>query len=78
MITKKKLKTKLDYEIRTFGFCALLVFAFTLLFVNPQITKTSDNNAYLQEEIKSEENMNNRLKYEQSEMMVESTLKVED
>lgn len=78
MITKKKLKTKLDYQIRTFGFCALLVFAFTLLFVNPQINKTSDNNAALQEEIKLEENMNNRLKYEQSEMMTESTVKVED
>lgn len=78
MITKKKLKTKLDYEIRTFGFCALLVFAFTLLFVNPQIDKASDNNVELQEEIKLEENMNNRLKYEQSEIMIESTVKVED
>ena len=78
MITKKKLKTQLDYEIRTFGFCALLVFAFTLLFVNPQINKANDNNISLQEEIKVEENMNNRLKYEQSEIMVESTVKVED
>ena len=78
MITKKKLKTKLDYEIRTFGFCALLVFAFTLLFVTPQINKVSDNNARLQEKIKLEENINNRLKYEQSEMMIESTVKVED
>lgn len=78
MITKKKLKTKLDYEIRTFGFCALLVFAFTLLFINPQINKVNDSNVSLQEEIKLEENMNNRLKYEQSEMMVESTVKIED
>ena len=78
MITKKKLKTKLDYEIRTFGFCALLVFAFTLLFVNPQINKTNENKAELQEEIKLEENMNNRLKYEQSEIMIESTVKVEE
>lgn len=78
MITKKKLKTKLDYEIRTFGFCALLVFAFTLLFVNPQINKVNDNNVSLQEEIKTEENMNNLLKFEQSEIMVESTVKVED
>lgn len=78
MITKKKLKTKLDYEIRTFGFCALLVFAFTLLFVNPQINKVNENNASLQEEIKIEEDINNRLKYEQSEMMIESTVKVED
>ena len=78
MITKKKLKTKLDYEIRTFGFCALLVFAFTLLFVNPQINKVNENNISLEEEIKVEENINNQLKYEQSELMVESTVKVED
>ena len=78
MITKKKLKTKLDYEIRTFGFCALLVFAFTLLFVNPQINKVNGNNVALKEEIKLEENMNNRLKYEQSEIMIESTVRVED
>ena len=78
MITKKKLKTKLDYEIRTFGFCALLVFAFTLLFVNPQINKVNDTNSSLQEEIKLEENANNRLKYEQSEIMVESTVKLEN
>ena len=78
MITKKKLKTKLDYEIRTFGFCALLVFAFTLLFVNPQITKVNENNAELQAEIKVQEDINNRLKYEQSEIMIESTVRVED
>ena len=78
MITKKKLKTKLDYEIRTFGFCALLVFAFTLLFVNPQINRATENNASLQEEIKIEEDINNRLKYEQSEIMIESTVKVEE
>ena len=77
MITKKKLKTKLDYQIRTFGFCALLIFAFTLLFVNPQINKVNENNANLQEEIKLEEDVNGRLRYEQSEMMIENTVKVE-
>ena len=75
MITKKKLKTKLDYEIRTFGFCALLLFVFTMLFVNPQIQKVNDNNTSLQEEIKREEDLNNQLKYEQSEIMIESTVK---
>ena len=75
MITKKKLKTKLDYEIRTFGICALLVFAFTLLFVNPKIEQVNDNNTNLQEEIKKEENINNRLKFEQQEIMIESTVK---
>ena len=78
MITKKKLKTKLDYEIRTFGFCALLVFAFTLLFVNPQLKKVNDDNSNLQEEIKIEEDFNNRLKYEQQEIMIESTIKNEN
>lgn len=78
MITKKKLKTKLDYEIRTFGFCVLLVFIFTLLFVNPQIQKVNDNNASLQQEIKKEENINNRLKFENEEIIIESTIKNED
>lgn len=75
MITKKKLKTKLDYEIRTFGFCALLLFIFTLLFVNPQTQKVNDNNNTLQEEIKREENINNQLKFEHNEIMIESTVK---
>ena len=75
MITKKKLKTKLDYEIRTFGFCALLVFIFTLLFVNPQINKVNENNTSLQEEIKREENLNNQLKFEQQGIVIESTVK---
>ena len=78
MITKKKLKTKLDYEIRTFGFCALLLFVFTLLFVNPQTQKVNYNNENLQEEIKREENINNRLKFEQEEIMIESTVKNND
>ena len=77
MITKKKLKTKLDYEIRTFGFCALLLFVFTLLFVNPQTQNMNSNNMNLQEEIKKEENVNNRLKFEQQEIMIESTVKIE-
>ena len=55
MITKKKLKTKFDYEIRTLGFCSLLIFAFTMLFINPQIQKVDNNNAELQEEIKKEQ-----------------------
>lgn len=75
MITKKKLKTKFDYEVRTFGLCALLLFAFTILFVNPQINKTEAKNSDLQQEIKVEENLNSRLQYEHDEIMSESTVK---
>lgn len=75
MITKKKLKTKFDYEVRTFGLCALLLFAFTILFVNPQINKTEVKNSDLQQEIKVEENLNSRLQYEYDEIMTESTVK---
>lgn len=75
MITKKKLKTKFDYEVRTFGLCALLLFAFTILFVNPQINKTEAKNSDLQQEIKVEENLNSRLQYEYDEIMTESTVK---
>ena len=58
MITKKKLKTKFDYEVRTFGLCALLLFVFTVLFVNPQTNKIETRNSDLQQEIKIEENLN--------------------
>ena len=78
MITKKKLKTKLDYELRTFGFCALLLFVFTMLFVNPQIQKVNDDNTSLQSEIKKEQDINNRLMFENEEIMVESTVKNND
>lgn len=78
MITKKKLKTKFDYEIRTFGLCALLLFVFTLLFVSPQINKVSESNANLENEIKVQENLNNRLKFEQEELMFETTVKNND
>lgn len=78
MITKKKLKTKLDYQIRTFGLCALLLFAFTVLFVTPRTQNLVNNNETLQEEIKLVENENNKLKYETSEMMIENTIKNND
>lgn len=75
MITKKKLKTKFDYEIRTFGLCALLLFAFTVFFVNPQTNELNESNEVLEEEIKKEENLNSTLKFEQEELIVESTIK---
>ncbi len=75
MVTRKRLKTKFDYQIRTFGVCALLLFAFTILFVSPQVNKENENNNNLQEEIKREESLNDRLKYEQEEIVIESTIK---
>ena len=59
MITKKKLKTKFDYEIRTFGLCALLLFVFTVFFVNPQTNDINNDNEVIEEEIKIEEDLNN-------------------
>lgn len=75
MVTKKKLKTKLDYEIRTFGLCALLLLVFTVLFVNPNINSVKTSNSDLQQEIRNEENLNGRLQYEFEERMTESTVK---
>ena len=75
MITKKKLKTKLDYELRTLGLCALLLFIFTMLFVSPQINKVNQDNIGLQNEIKKEQDVNNRLMFENEEIMFESTVK---
>ena len=78
MITKKKLKTKFDYEIRTFGLCTLLLFVFTALFVTPRIQVVNDDNEVLKEEIRKEEDNNSRLMFEQEEIMIESTIKNED
>lgn len=78
MITKKKLKTKLDYEIRTFGFCALLVLIFTVIFVNPQITDMNNANEALEQEIRVEEENKSRLMFEQEEIMTETTIKNND
>ena len=75
MITKKKLKTKFDYETRTLGLCALLLFVFTLFFVNPQTNKMNDSNEVLQDEIKIEEDLNGRLMYEHEELMAGTTIK---
>lgn len=78
MITKKKLKTKLDYEIRTFGFCALLLLIFTVIFVNPQITDMNNANDVLEQEIRVEEENKSRLMFEQEEIMTETTIKNND
>ena len=78
MITKKKLKTKLDYEIRTFGLCALLVLIFTAFFVTPKIENINNSNEVLEEEIKKEENLNDKLMYEQEEIMIVGTIKDND
>ena len=78
MITKKKLKTKFDYEIRTFGLCALLLFIFTVFFVNPQTNDLNNSNEVLQKEIKREENLNSTLMFEQEELMGVSTIKDSD
>ena len=75
MITKKKLKTKFDYEIRTFGLCALLLFVFTVFFVNPQTEQFASQNEVLEEEIKVQENFNATLMFEQEELMNDSTIK---
>ena len=75
MITKKKLKTKFDYEIRTFGLCALLLCAFTVFFVNPQTKELTNTNEVLEEEIKIEEDLNATLMFEQHEIMSENTIK---
>ena len=78
MITKKKLKTKFDYEIRTLGLCALLLFVFTLFFVNPQTNKMNNANEALEQEIRVEEENKSRLMFEQEEIMTETTIKNND
>ena len=64
MITKKKLKTRFDYQVRTFGFAIVLVFLFTFLTINPEIEVIKDSNLETINQIQEEESLNSLLKEE--------------
>ena len=41
---KKKMKTKFDYQARTFGACVILMLSFTLMFITPSLEKVKEEN----------------------------------
>ena len=44
MLMKKKMKTKFDYQARTFGACVVLLMSFTLMFITPSLDKVAEEN----------------------------------
>ena len=51
MFTKKRMKTKFDYQARTFGACVVLLMSFTLMFISPSLEKVSQENTAMLESI---------------------------
>ena len=58
MLMKKKMKTKFDYQARTFGACIVLLMSFTLMFISPSLEKVAQENQTMLESIE-------KLEYEQ-------------
>jgi len=44
MLMKKRMKTKFDYQARTFGACVILMLSFTLMFISPSLDKVKEEN----------------------------------
>ena len=44
MLMKKRMKTKFDYQARTFGACVILMLSFTLMFITPSLEKVKEEN----------------------------------
>ena len=58
MLMKKKMKTKFDYQARTFGACVILMLSFTLMFITPSLEKVKEENTTILasiEDLKEEE-----------------------
>lgn len=58
MLMKKRMKTKFDYQARTFGACVVLLLSFTLMFISPSLDKVQQENTTILESIENiESNM---------------------
>lgn len=63
MLMKKRMKTKFDYQARTFGACVVLLLSFTLMFISPSLDKVQEENTTILESIENiEENMDEGVK----------------
>ena len=51
MIMRKKMKTKFDYQARTFGACVILLLSFTLMFISPALDRIKDDNTTILQSI---------------------------
>lgn len=78
MITKKKLKTKIDYQIRTFGFCIALITVFVAIFIMPHISSLNNENALLKNELQTVETSNATLQNEFEQLTNVTQIKNEE
>ena len=63
MLMKKRMKTKFDYQARTFGACVVLLLSFTLMFISPSLDKVQEENTTILESIENiEANMDEGVK----------------
>lgn len=53
MLMKKKMKTKFDYQARTFGACVVLLLSFTLMFISPSLNEVKEENTTILESIEN-------------------------
>lgn len=53
MLMKKRMKTKFDYQARTFGACVVLLLSFTLMFISPSLDKIQEENTQILESIEN-------------------------
>lgn len=53
MLMKKKMKTKFDYQARTFGACVVLLLSFTLMFISPSLDKVKEENTTILQSIEN-------------------------
>ena len=51
MLMKKRMKTKFDYQARTFGACVVLLMSFTLMFISPSLDKVKEENTTIKQSI---------------------------
>ena len=53
MLIKKRMKTKFDYQARTFGACVVLLLSFTLMFISPSLEEIKEENTTILESIEN-------------------------
>ena len=53
MLMKKRMKTKFDYQARTFGACVVLLMSFTLMFISPSLDKVKEENTTITQTIEN-------------------------
>lgn len=71
MNIKKKLKTKFDYQVRTFGICTLMIALFTFIIIRPKIKTLQSTNTVILEQIEETEEINIKLNEQLNEKIAQ-------